>query len=115
MSRVVSVHEYTLAAGVDSAAFERAVAEAERRGLFDLPGLVEYRFLEGLRGDHRDSYAALWIYESREAWEELWGAPGAPIEADEYPERWLTWENELLAPLLDCDPDDIAFTSYEEL
>lgn len=115
VSRVVSIHEYTLDAGVGPVAFERAVAEADRRGLFDLPGLVEYRFLEGLRGENEGRYAALWIYESREAWEELWGAPGAPVETDEYPERWLTWENELLAPLLDRDPDDIAFTSYEEL
>ena len=92
MPNVVSVHEYTLDEGVGPAAFERAVAEAERRDLFDLPGLAEYRFLEGLRGENEGRYAALWTYESRAAWEE-----------------------ELLAPLLDRDPDDIAFTSYEVL
>lgn len=115
MPSVVSVHEYSLDEGVDPAAFEEAVAAAERRGLFDLPGLVEYRFLEGLRGENEGRYAALWIYESRAAWAELWGEPGEPVDPEAYPERWRTWENDLLAPLLDRDPDDIAFTSYEEL
>lgn len=115
MSRVISIHEYVLDAGVEPDAFERAVREAERRNLFDLPGLAAYHFLEGLRGEQSGSYVALWVYESREAWEQLWGAPGQPVEKDEYPERWNVWEDELLAPLLDCDPDDIAFTSYKEL
>ena len=115
MPNVVSVHEYTLNEGVGPAAFEEAVAEAERRDLFDLPGLAEYRFLEGLRGENEGRYAALWTYESRAAWAELWGEPGEPIDPDEYPERWRTWEEELLAPLLDRDPDEIAFTSYEVL
>ena len=114
MSRVISVHEYVLAVDVTDGAFERAVSNARERDLFDLPGLVEYAFLKGLRGDRRGSYTAVWTYESREAWERLWGPPGEPVEKDEYPESWKVWEDELLAPLLDRDPDEITHTAYEE-
>ncbi|HET7325246.1 MAG TPA: hypothetical protein VFJ06_13045 [Halococcus sp.] len=34
---------------------------------------------------------------------------------NDYPERWNVWEDELLAPPLNCDPDDTAFISYTEL
>ena len=29
--------------------------------------------------------------------------------------KWKVWENEILAPLLNRDPDTIRFTSYEEI
>ena len=56
-----------------------------------------------------------WIFESREAWEKLWGSPEAPRPPAEYPKGWMVWENEILAPFLTGDPDTIRFTSYEEL
>ena len=34
MARVISIHEYDLKPGADVAAFEQAVRDAERRGLF---------------------------------------------------------------------------------
>ena len=40
MAKVISVHEYELKPGVQGADFERALHDAERRGLFDLPGLI---------------------------------------------------------------------------
>jgi hypothetical protein len=89
--------------------------DAERRGLFDLPGPREHHFLRGLKGARRGAYAALWIFESREAWEKLWGPPDAPHPPSQYPEKWQVWENEILAPLLSQDPDTIRFTSYEEI
>jgi heme-degrading monooxygenase HmoA len=115
MARVVSVHEYELRAGIDPATFERAVRDAESRGLLRLPGLVGHHFLRGIKGARRDRYAAIWIYESREAWQRLWGTPEAPRRFDEYPETWRIWEEQVLAPLLTEVPDAIAFTAYEEV
>lgn len=115
MAKVISVHEYELKPGVLEADFERALHDAERRGLLNLPGLAGHHFLRGLKGARRGAYAAIWIFESREAWERLWGPPEAPRPAAEYPEKWKAWENEVLAPLLTQDPDRIRFTSYEEV
>ena len=115
MAKVVSVHEYQLKPDADEAAFERAIRDAERRGLFDLPGLVGHHFLKGLKGARRGFYAAIWIFESREAWERLWGTADAPRSAAEYPENWKVWENTVLAPFLTHNPDTVRFTSYEEV
>ena len=113
MACVISVHEYVLRPSADEGAFECAIQEAERRGLLELPGLVEHRFLKGIRGARRGCYAAVWIYESKEAWEALWGPVDGPRSKDEYPENWLIWEDGVLAPFLDRDPDKIRYTSYE--
>ncbi len=115
MAKVISVHEYELKPGVLEADFERAVHDAERRGLLELPGLVGHHFLKGLKGARRGSYAAIWIFESREAWERLWGPREAPRPPAEYPENWKVWENGVLATFLTQDPDTIRFTSYEEI
>ncbi len=115
MVKVVSVHEYELKDGVQPADFERALRDAESRGLFTLPGLIGHHFLRGLKGSRRGAHAAIWIFESREAWEELWGPPDAPHPPSRYPKTWQVWENEVLAPLLSQDPDTIRFTSYEEV
>jgi heme-degrading monooxygenase HmoA len=88
---VVSIHEYELAPEVDADRFERVVAGAERDGLFDLPGLEEYRLLRGIKGARDGEYAAVWTYESRAAWEALWGPPGEPAPPEEYPDRWREW------------------------
>jgi len=109
MGKVVSVHEYELKPGVQAADFECALRDAERRGLLDLPGLIGHHFLRGLKGARRDAYAAIWIFESREAWEKLWGPPS------QYPQKWQVWENEVLAPFLTQHPDGIRFTSYQEV
>lgn len=115
MARIISIHEYELKPDVQDAAFEGALREAERRGLFDLPGLVGHHFLRGLKGARRGAYAAIWVFESREAWERLWGPVERPKPPAEYPENWKIWENEVLAPLLRQDPDTIRFTSYTEI
>ncbi|MBV8189036.1 MAG: hypothetical protein JOY64_09275 [Alphaproteobacteria bacterium] len=115
MARVISIHEYELRPGVTSAEFERALAEAERQRLFELPGLREHLFVRGLKGSRAGCYAAIWIYESRAAWEALWGPLGAPRAPVNYPPNWKVWENTILAPLLAEHPDTIRFTSYEEV
>jgi hypothetical protein len=115
MPRVISIHEYDLKPNMDGAAFERAIRNAEQRGLFALDGLVEWHFLKGVKGARCGAYTAIWIFESREAWEKLWGTLEAPRQPAEYPKSWTVWENEILMPLLTQHPDAIRFTSYEEL
>lgn len=115
MGRIVSIHEYELAPGVEPADFEKALREARRQRLFDLPGLREHRFLRGMKGARTGAYTAIWIYDSRAAWEALWGPLDAPRGPAQYPPNWKIWENELLAPLLAQHPDTIRFTSYEEV
>ena len=115
MARVIGIHEYDLKPDTDEATFARAVRDAERHGLFRLAGLVEHRFLKGIKGARRGAYTAIWIFESREAWEKLWGSLEAPYQPSEYPKTWTVWENEILMPLLTQHPNAIRFTSYEEL
>ena len=115
MPKVISIHEYVLKPGVDAHQFERALHIAQERGLFRLPGLAAYHFVKGIKGTRKGHYTAIWIYESRAAWEALWGSVEHPRSKHEYPENWQVWENEILSPLLTRDPDMIMFTSYEEL
>ena len=115
MGRVISVHEYTLKPGVDESSFERAIQQAEAKGLLQLPGLVEHHFVKGIRGVRRGHYAAVWIYSSLDAWEALWGAIDEPISAEQYPENWQEWEDQVLNRYLDGEPDRIIFTAYEEI
>lgn len=110
--QIISVHEYELKPGVQGAQFERAFQEAEVRGLFKLPGLLTCHFVKGIRGARKGKYAVLWVYESQEAWEQIWGAIDQPISKGEYPEKWSIWEDEILLNFLSQDPDRINFTSY---
>ena len=59
MSKVVSIHEYTLKPDADARAFEKAISGARRRGLLYLPGLVDIHFVRGIRGARRGRYADL--------------------------------------------------------
>ena len=113
MTKVISVHEYVIKPSVEGGSFERAILEAEERGLFQLPGLVGYHMVKGIKGSRIGCYAAIWIYEDRHAWERLWGSPEDPKERDEYPVNWRIWEDEILSPFLTQEPDKIQFTAYE--
>jgi len=115
MGRIISIHEYDLKPGISAEQFEHALRDAEARGLLQLSGLVAHHFVKGAKGVRSGAYAAVWIYESREAWEHLWGTPEHPRPPQEYPDSWKVWEEELLAPFLREHPDRIRFTAYEEL
>jgi hypothetical protein len=115
MKKIISVHEYVLRRGVASTGFEGAIRDASRRGVLTLAGLEHAYLLKGLRGRRRGEYAAVWIYESPEAWEELWGPVEKPCGRDGYPRKWRIWEDEVLNPYLAEEPDKIAYTAYEEL
>jgi len=111
---IASVHYYELAASADESDFRAAAAAAVERDLFEnVPGLVEYRIGRGIRGARAGRFAAVWIYESRDAWADVWGPVAEPVPKTEYPDEWLVWEDELLDPILDSDPDDIEHTAYE--
>lgn len=113
MAKVISIHEYILKPNVAEDTFKRAIQEAQERDLFQLPGLMEVHFLQGIKGKRCDQFTAIWVYESREAWERCWGPPDQPRGKENYLENWKTWEEEILAPILDRDPDQIDYTSYE--
>lgn len=110
---IISVHHYELAETVTDEEFQDVIQEAEQRELFTLPGLVEYQFLRGIKGVRKKGYTALWMYESRQAWRNLWGSVDDPVPKNEYPSKWNIWEDELLAPLLTQGPDKIDYTTYE--
>jgi hypothetical protein len=114
MSKVISIHEYILKPDASERQFVKAILNAKERGLLRLPGLVDYYLVKGIRGFRHGLYAAVWVYESKEAWESLWGPKDKPINKTDYPENWKIWENEVLFPFLDQDPDKIKFTSYQE-
>ncbi len=114
MSRVISVHEYILKPEVSEQRFENAILEAKKRGLLSLPGLVDYFLVKGIRGARDGKFAAVWVYESIEAWEKLWGPIDKPINKEDYRPNWQVWETGVLQPFLKQDPDTIRFTSYRE-
>jgi hypothetical protein len=113
MGRMISIHEYELKPGLEAIDFEQAIKGARDQGMLQIPGLRAFHFLRGVRGNRRGRYAAIWIYESREAWEELWGSVGQPIDRESYSHPWKVWEDEVLAPFLVSDPDAVLFTAYE--
>jgi len=115
MPKLISIHEYDLKPEVDTADFERAIRDAEGRGLLHLPGLVAHHLVKGVKGERSGAYAAIWVYESQEAWEQIWGPAAHPRRYPHYPENWKVWEREVLAPFLVRDPDAIRFTAYVEL
>lgn len=115
MTKIISIHEYTLKSNVTADQFKAAIQQAQNRQLFRLPGLEDVQFLRGIKGKQRGQFVAIWMYESKEAWERCWGSPEQPHRKDEYPEQWKIWEKEFLSPLLDRDPDQIEYTAYEEI
>lgn len=111
---ITSIHHYELAESARPSDFQDAVEEAISQELFEsIPGLVDYEFGRGLKGARTGKFVAIWWYESREAWTDVWGDVDEPRPKAEYPHEWLIWEDELLAPLLAEDPDEIEYTSYE--
>jgi hypothetical protein len=115
MGRIISIHEYELKPEITPEQFERLLGDVEARGLLRLPGLIAHHFVKGVKGVRRGAYAAVWIYEGREAWERLWGTVERPRPPEEYPELWKIWEGEWLGPFLADHPDAVRFTAYEEL
>lgn len=115
MPKIISIHEYVLRTAVDEKQFENVLREAQESDLLQMPGLLEFYFVKGIKGLRRGYYAAVWIYESREAWEKLWGPLEQPRQKQDYPKNWMMWEERILAPFLATAPDRINYTAYETL
>src|SRR3989442_2243391 len=114
MARMISIHEYDLRPGSNAERFQEAIRAAEARGLFQLPGLTAHHFVKGVKGARNDAYAAVWVYESREAWERLWGTLERPLERTQYPEKWRGWGEGVLGPIPSGHPGAITVTADEE-
>lgn len=115
MSKIISVHEYVLKPNIDPEQFEQAIELAKNSGILELVGLESVTFVRGIRGDRSNRYAAIWVYKSEEDWASLWGPVEDPLPKHAYPQTWKIWEDDVLAPFLDRDPDKIAFTTYREI
>lgn len=112
---IVTIHHYKLGESSTPDDFRAAAREAERQDLFDLPGLKKYQFLRGIKGARKEGFTAVWTYESRQAWRDLWGTVDDPKPKEEYPDKWVVWEDGLLSSVIDEAPDKIEYTSYEIL
>lgn len=115
MPRIISMHEYVLRPSRSEQDFISAVLAAKHEGMLDLPELLHHRLLYGVKGVRCGMFASLWTYEDRRTWESLWGSADAPTSNESYSLTWRMWEDDVLAPFLDRDPDTIDFTAYEEL
>lgn len=115
MTAIISIHEYRLKPGVKGEDFEASVRKARDQNLLKLPGLVDWYLLKGIRGSRQGQYAAVWVYASQEDWQAIWGAVDHPFSKADYPENWKKWEDDVLAPYLATEPDEISFTSYESI
>ncbi len=115
LTKIISIHHYRLKDGVSAQDFMVAIKLALAEQLFDLPGLENFQFIRGIKGEREGEWSAIWTYSSQKSWEALWGPLTEPKTKIDYPQQWIRWEDELLTPLLDQDPDKITYTSYEEL
>jgi hypothetical protein len=112
MARIVALHELDLKPGVDRREFERAVRAATAGLEREMPGLVERMFLLGYKAARKGEYAMLWVFESRDALEALFGTEDEPSPG---PAAFVRYEA-AIAPYLSAPrPDLIRFTDYEEI
>ena len=107
--RVYAIHEHNLKASADRSAYEAAIGRAIQE--LRIPGLLHGRHLKAFKEKREGEYTVLWVFENKEAIEQNFGTPENP----KWPEAWLWYENELLAPYIEEHPDKISFTDYEEL
>ena len=103
--RVYAIHEHNLSTKADKAAISNALRTLR------VPGLLHAYHLKGFKGSRQGSYAVLWVFESQEAIVRSFGTPQQPT----WPEDWLHYEHEILAPFLDGHPDKITFSDYEAI
>ena len=112
MPRVVAVHELELRRDADRAEFERVVRR-EIAGLGrHMPGLVERRFLIGYKAARKGEYAMLWVFETADALEALFGTESDPRPG---PEAFRRYEAAIGPYLAAPRPDLIRYTDYLEI
>ncbi|TAK23892.1 MAG: hypothetical protein EPO26_07420 [Chloroflexota bacterium] len=112
MARIIGVHELDLKPDADRAVFESVVRrEIAELGLA-MPGLVERRFLIGVKEARKGQHAMLWVFESQAAHEALFGTESEPLPG---PEAFLRYEAAIAPFLAAPSPDRIRFTDYLEI
>lgn len=109
MDKVIAFHEHELKAGVEEKVYEQKVGEAVKK--LQVPGLLGAYHLKGFKGERSRKYAVLWVFESEEVSVKNFGTPKTP----KWPQDWLHYEKEGLAPFLDRHPDKINFTDHHIL
>lgn len=110
--RIFAIHEYELRKGVDAEEFEDVLKDALTSNELDLLGLESRHFLKGYKSERKGEYAVLWIFESQEALESLFGTEYEPKQG---PQNFVSFERNLLARYLDRPPHMIMYTDYWEL
>ena len=110
--RIFGIHEYELREGRDNRHFESVMKSALMSPKLDIPGLESRHFLKGYKAQRKGSYAALWIFKSQEALEELFGTEGNPKRG---PPNFMNFEDIVLNKFLDRPANKILFTDYWEL
>jgi 4-alpha-glucanotransferase len=106
MKTVYALHEHDLLPSANKRDYEAKVGEAIKKLRVD--GLLNAYHLKGFKGERQGKYAVLWIFASEEAIVQNFGTPENP----KWPEEWLHYENEVLAPFIDRHPDKINFSDY---
>lgn len=109
MSRIYAIHEYELKRGVMSNEFESAIVN--KLANLHMTGLVSKHLLRGYKGERKGKYAVLWIFESQEALEKLFGTETRPLPE---PPDFVGYEN-FIAKYIDREPMQITFTDYCEV
>lgn len=107
MQSVFAIHEHELKPECDIEQYEKEVRAAVEE--MNIPGLLGAHFLKGFKGERSGRYAVLWIFENEEAILNNFGTPDNP----KWPDKWLIYENKILAKYLICHPDKIKFTDYK--
>ena len=110
--RIFGFHEYELKDGIDTQYFESVVQSAIMGPKLDMPGLESRHFLKGYKAERKGTYAALWIFKSQEAVEDLFGTEDKPKRG---PSNFVEFEDSILGRFLDRPVDKILFTDYWEL
>jgi hypothetical protein len=108
MPKVFGYHEFDLREGADEKEFEEDISKSIAE--IKLPGLIDKFFVKGVRGKRRGKYAVIWVFESLEAIESLWGTEDDPKPG---PDIFLDYEEKVLGPYIDRPAQQIVWSDYE--
>jgi heme-degrading monooxygenase HmoA len=76
--RIFAIHEYELRGNIDDEEFESVLKSTLLSPELDMPGPESRHLLKGYKGEREGKYLVLWIFESQEALEELFGTQDRP-------------------------------------
>lgn len=103
---VIAYHEHELKEDANEEEYLRRIGETIRQ--LRVPGLLKTYIVKGWKGAREGKFGVAWFFENEDAIVRNFGTRDNP----KWPEDWLRYENEILAPFLDRHPDKIVFTDY---